>query len=50
MKVSSRRETPILATVRILRRLLRKAFLVTNRLKVIAESQGRRGALDCGTP
>src|SRR5882724_2822697 len=41
-KVSSKSEPPMLSTVRILRRLLRKAFLVTNRVRVILVNS-RRG-------
>src|SRR6266852_4988127 len=41
-KVSSKSEPPMLSTVRMLRRLLRKAFLVTNRVRVILVNS-RRG-------
>src|SRR5437899_7270789 len=37
MKVSSSREKPMLRMVKALRRLLRKAFLVTKRVKVMSE-------------
>src|ERR1700758_2808627 len=50
MKVSKSSEKAMLNTVRMLRRLLRNAFLVTNRVNVIGvlqgdpEKQGRSGA------
>jgi len=40
MKVSKSSEKAMLNTVRMLRRLLRKAFLVTNRVNVIGVLQG----------
>src|SRR3981189_3051423 len=40
-KVSSNSEPPMLSTVRMLRRLLRKAFLVTNRVRVILVNSKR---------
>src|SRR5579864_5464596 len=45
IKVSSSKEKAMLSTVRILRRLLRKAFLVTNRVRVMGKPQG-----DCSAP
>src|SRR6185369_15422495 len=41
-KVSSKSDPPMLSTVKMLRRLLRKAFLVTKRVKVILVNS-RRG-------
>src|SRR5580765_8408198 len=41
-KVSSKSDPPMLSTVKMLRRLLRKAFLVTNRVRVILVNS-RRG-------
>jgi hypothetical protein len=43
MNVSRRREKAMLRTVRMLRRLLRNAFFVTNRDKVIGALQGKWG-------
>jgi hypothetical protein len=42
MRVSKSKEKAMLNTVRMLRRLLRKAFLVTNRLSVIWNPKGKR--------
>jgi len=43
IKVSRSKEKAILNTVRTLRRLLRNAFFVMNRLKVMVKPRGRRG-------
>jgi hypothetical protein len=43
MSVSRSKENAMLSTVRMLRRLLRKAFFVTNRVNVISELQGKTG-------
>src|SRR5579863_6561151 len=39
MKVSSKSENPMLRTVKVLRRLLRKAFFLTKRVRVMSELQ-----------
>src|SRR5580698_10508406 len=44
IRVSSSKEKAMLSTVRMLRRLLRNAFLVTNRVNVIGELQRVPGA------
>src|ERR1035437_1466550 len=44
MSVSKSNEKAMLNTVRVLRRLLRNAFLVTNRVSVTGELQGEPGA------
>src|SRR5437899_8271080 len=43
MSVSNSNENAMLNTVRVLRRLLRNAFLVTNRVNVIGELQREPG-------
>jgi len=43
MSVSNSKENAMLSTVRMLRRLLRNAFFVTNRVNVISELQEKSG-------